>query len=227
MKIKLSGDQASSLQLLSSIGSEGISAIGQILRGAKTAPITAKDMVKLVQGSLDDTARALAKPIVWQILSLYDFGHNEELQPREIVEVLTSAIEDLDPPWNNKEQKKWQEACAPLENLLTISELGTICKSNELSKESSILLRDARIITDIRPVFNNDADKIKATLITHTLRIDYETQSDYQSLDIAVGYNDIESLLQTCQRALQKARIAKDFIDSTTSVKASISGDDE
>ena len=44
-------------------------------------------------------------------------------------------------------------------------------KSTRLIHEHSNVLQNTRIITDVRPVFNNSKNEINSNLITHTLKI--------------------------------------------------------
>jgi len=64
----------------------------------------------------------------------------------------------------------------------------------------------ARILTDIRPVFNNNGDSVDAAVIVHNLRIHYVENSDRKDFYVALDTNDIQSLREVLDRADAKAK---------------------
>jgi hypothetical protein len=64
----------------------------------------------------------------------------------------------------------------------------------------------ARILTDIRPVFNDKGDSVDAAVIVHNLRIHYGENSDHKDFYVALDTNDIQSLREVLDRADAKAK---------------------
>ena len=98
-------------------------------------------------------------------------------------------------------------------------------KAVDLVIDYERLYLKSRILTDIRPVFDTPRDAIVGSVITHTLRLDYMTyDGDEATTSIALDIKDIRQLAEACQKALGKAKVAEDLMQTT--VPTLVSGDD-
>jgi hypothetical protein len=64
----------------------------------------------------------------------------------------------------------------------------------------------AKILTDVRPVFNEKGDSVDAAVIVHNLRIHYGKESDHKDFYVALDTSDIQSLRDVLNRADAKAK---------------------
>lgn len=78
-------------------------------------------------------------------------------------------------------------------------------KAEELGYKRVKLLTDSRIITDLRPVFDDSATRILESVITHTLWIEYIEEEGQREIEIAIDMADIANLRRWCERAERKA----------------------
>jgi hypothetical protein len=81
-----------------------------------------------------------------------------------------------------------------------------------LAYEYANLFQGARIVTDVRPVFNDGDDdemQIDGAVVSFTLRLHYDNREGNHSLSIALDETDVRALHHQCERALQKARMAQ------------------
>jgi hypothetical protein len=101
-----------------------------------------------------------------------------------------------------------------LRDLLKVEWVRITIKAIDLSYEFANLLQESRIITDIRPIFNEEADTIEGSVVTFTLRLNFLNAGQYESLSIAVDAADLEILESQCKRALQKAETALNSLNS-------------
>jgi len=73
----------------------------------------------------------------------------------------------------------------------------------------------ARVLTDIRPVFPDDARaKPIACTVSHTLRIDYFREGDPESVYITMDNSDLKVLGKAITRAEDKVRSLTDLLDA-------------
>ncbi len=94
------------------------------------------------------------------------------------------------------------------ENLQLIFDLKVV----QASMKAWILVSDhhkiylaSRIITDIRPVFDEDLDRpLKASLITHTLKLTVRSDGEQKQVYVAIDTNDLKELRANVDRALEK-----------------------
>jgi hypothetical protein len=79
-------------------------------------------------------------------------------------------------------------------------------KAANIAGEFERIFNQARILTDLRPIFNDPSKKPVAALVVHTLRIAYEDVNGLSEFFVSVHSKDIEKLIETLQRAIEKER---------------------
>lgn len=98
-----------------------------------------------------------------------------------------------------------------LRQLFQADAIRTVSKATDLAYDHANLFQGARIVTDIRPVFNDlDDDQLKmdGAVVSYTLRMHFDNRDGNHSLSIALDESDVLVLKDQCERALQKAKIA-------------------
>lgn len=111
-------------------------------------------------------------------------------------------------------QQQWEAAVpavvAALDAISDDHPLLISAKATLLAYSQQNLLMSARVITDVRPVFNAAADKIVETVITHTLLVSYRADNRPRLMTFALDQEDVEKLGKQCERAELKARVTKE-----------------
>jgi len=82
-------------------------------------------------------------------------------------------------------------------------------KADELSREHQNLFLGARLLTDLRPVFNGAGDRVHQSLVIQTLLIDYQDGTDVRRLALGLDAHDVAHLRRLCERAELKAATLK------------------
>ena len=97
----------------------------------------------------------------------------------------------------------------------------TTIKARDLLSEHKNLLYSSRIITDVRPVFNDDGTlKLTASVISHTLRLKYFVGEDKKEIYLSIDEKDIKDLIKQLNRAADKENaIRSDFQTKLISFK--------
>ncbi len=99
------------------------------------------------------------------------------------------------------------------------SRLTTILKSDHIldlktkaisvfTDHDNVFLK-AKIITDARPVFNDDGSEIEAFAVIHMLRIHFEHNDNNQNFFTALDVDDLRQLREVIERAERKAETLK------------------
>lgn len=146
-------------------------------------------------------------------MAFYQLIKQREL---ESVEELTGSLRDglghINPAWSVDELKRW-DSVAPIVGELSVCDaIRTVSKATALEYDFANLFKAGRIITDIRPVFNDqqgESLEIDGTVVSHTLRLSYDNSSGDHDLSLALDMKDIRALKLQCDRAIQKAQLAK------------------
>lgn len=94
------------------------------------------------------------------------------------------------------------------------SAFATLDKATELVYSHQNVLREVRILTDLRPVYDKAASKIVRMVVTHLLRVDYLDGSSAERLYIAIDAGDLEKLEEQCTRAKDKAAVVAKSLEN-------------
>lgn len=84
--------------------------------------------------------------------------------------------------------------------------LNVTVKAMGVMADQDHVFLEARILTDIRPVFNSKGDSVEAAVIVHNLRIHYGQDSDHRDFYVALDTSDIQLLREALDRADMKAK---------------------
>jgi len=86
------------------------------------------------------------------------------------------------------------------------SSLGTTSKALDVMTEHERILCGARVITDVRSVFADPAEKPTAAVIVHMLKISYHQNREHKDFYVALDSSDVRKLKEILQRAELKAK---------------------
>jgi hypothetical protein len=101
--------------------------------------------------------------------------------------------------------------------------LGTLEKGLYLAYEYQNVATKLQLLTDVRPVFSDDATRIERHVLSYLLRLEYHDGSHLHSLDFALDAEDIRVLRRLCERAEAKAETVQKQLGGN--VPVSIAGD--
>jgi hypothetical protein len=90
--------------------------------------------------------------------------------------------------------------------------LGLTSKAVGLLTDSAHLFYTARVLTDVRPIFNEEGDAVEATVILHNLVLHYGENGDHKDFVVTLDTNDIEALREVLDRADRKAEALKPLL---------------
>ena len=153
---------------------------------------------------------AVISSIVSQVMTMEYLKQDSEMEAEEFaVAVAASAF------CSASEDFEFTESDANiLEVRLTkifqsdhILELNT--KAIAVVTDHDNLYLSAKILTDARPVFNDDGSALEAIAVVHMLRIHFENNSSHKDFFTAMDVADLRKLKQVIERAERKAEVLK------------------
>ena len=113
----------------------------------------------------------------------------------------------------------------PFKDLLSLDNVKIVAKALDLHYDYANLFQSARVVTDIRPLFDDDGTKIKAAVVSFTLRLYFDNREGDHSLSLALDEADVQELMKQCERALVKAKTAKSLMERNR-MPILVAGDD-
>jgi hypothetical protein len=158
----------------------------------------------------DDERRIIRDAIV----PLYLARHSTSVPIPTFIEDVIQALKREDSEWATDELFSHLEP--RLRELLSIEKLSLITKAHDVLIEHSQTYGKARIVSDVRPVFREDLQQgVAAAVIVHMLNVTYYHAGERDEFVVALDSKDIEQLMETLQRAKEKAKLLEALISST------------
>ncbi len=129
--------------------------------------------------------------------------------------------------WDDAQRTKWQECRSALEQLLSTESIALAAKAADLSFDVERFCVGARIITDIRPVFDPRRDKIVGSTIRQTLRLEYMSlEGTISNMSIGLDAEDIDRLKKACEEATHKVAVARSTLTKSGLTEIIVPGED-
>ena len=176
------------------------------------------DLASQVSSTVKGIIPNETKQIIGMLISLY-YLRNEREQVDEFAEDLTKAV--------NRTEDISKSASWSQENFkIRLTKFLNINGALEIASKAATVLTDhdhvfcnARVITDIRPIFGSDLTvSPTAALVVHMLKISYHENKEHKEFYVALDSNDVQKLQEILERANTKARSLKTFLGKTDTV---------
>lgn len=180
----------------------------------------AKDHKELA-GWIAPEVNELEKPELVQVLdsltSLYRLRSSHGVSTQRLASDVTASVS------SDSTVKIPGEAISVLEKrvaeALTMDALSVVrVKAKELQFEAERTLCEARVITDVRPVFgSNAADPPTGFIIVHSLKLGYHdaNSGQHKEIYVALDETDIAKLKDALKRAEEKSKTLKSKLETT------------
>lgn len=156
------------------------------------------------------------RDILGFVLGLYSLRSNLDALGADFIAELCNAIQatqikDLQPVGGD-----WEPFKGRLDNLLSLDRsIGVVAKARALWFEQQATLINAQVVTDVRPVFADNAeDKPVASLIVHQLRLTYLEGYERKEFFVALDANDVRKMRATLSRAESKGKSLASLLES-------------
>ena len=141
----------------------------------------------------------------------------------------SSLLDAVVPPsWDKAQRVMWQECRPALERLLSAESIILAAKAIDLSFDVEQFCIGVRIITDIRPIFDQKRNKIAGSTIRQTLRLDYTgVDGSVTSVSIGLDADDIARIQKSCEEATHKVSVARDALNRAGLTEIIIPGEED
>ncbi len=221
-QLRLHVQQLNDLKAVRQLGPERLQAVVVHLDQLDSPPLQPEVLIDEVATVLAD--RNESERLLTSILSLHGMMRQFAIPPKQVCESLGEALE-RDAEWDDDEIKEWRAVEPFVEKLLSTKGVRVVGRALDLAYEYSNLFRRARILTDIRPLYNDDATTIDGAIVSFTLRLRFDGSDGDHALSIAMDEVDVESMKAQCERALVKARTALALMNDKANVPSMITGE--
>jgi hypothetical protein len=223
-RLLLQPDQLDDLSIIRDLGAEKIQSIGDAFTNLTPPAIRPSDLRRALRDVFPDDPLK-ADIVLRQIMSLYTLKRQRDLSVDDLLDGLQHGI--AAGPWTPEQISQWRDLQPKLRILFSLTTVQAVVKVLDLSYDYTNILQNVNILTDIRPIFNEEASIIEAAIVSFTLRLYFTSLEGSKSLSVALDEEDVNKLLQSCKRALDKAKTSKEFMRNNGIERTLICGEEE
>lgn len=217
--VHLEQEQINDYQVICNVGEHKLREVVARLKALPVAPTPFNKLFDAISDVLKDNAGA-AESIFRQMMPVISWLRQEQGTVDELMAGVRYALKSTD-SWDNQ---KWPVVESILTELFSVRTLYLSASAVDLSFEHVNLFRGARVLTDIRPIFNEEGTAIEGAVISHTLRLRFENTQGRHELTLALEESDVKEIAVQCERALAKASLALAMMTKDAKIPTIISG---
>jgi hypothetical protein len=202
--LRIPRTEESALARLLGLSSEQHADLSRALRESGPC-LSIKGLADRVAEKIPTLPKHELRDLVRVLATLYTVRDREQADPAAfLTDIERAAKETRRDELGDKVD--WTIARTRLGELLSNNHsLGVTAKAVDVLREHERVFCDARILTDVRPVFAADVHQTPdATVLIHELRIAYHESGDLKAIYVAMDSSDVRSLRDALERAVAK-----------------------
>ena len=213
MSIKIPDKYRPGLIVLGTLPSD---AFDQVLASLVAAPVPPKGHKELnawISSEVKSVTPPDLKSLIETLVSLYRLRIKYKVEPKVLAADVAEAA-SLEPSLKALSGDLLKDR---LTQLLSLNSLDLVdAKAKELQNESERRFCEARIITDLRPVFgSNVSDSPDTMIIVHTLKLGFhDSKGKHRDIFVSLDLEDISQMAAILKRALDKTKAIKGKMSS-------------
>jgi len=125
------------------------------------------------------------------------------------MDALTATLE-RSALWTEGDAKAWQNIRGEIMRALSPgSALATAAKAANLMLEQRLVFSRVRVLTDLRPVFDDSGTSVEAVVSVHTLALTCYEEGHRRVIHVAMDTEDIGRLCEQLERARRKEEVLR------------------
>lgn len=214
LHLKLTEKLGDDLTTVSKLGVAALAALGDLLSQHDPCLIKPADLRKAIVEALGAEAAPSIERVLLGLSGLRRQGH---VSATELLDSLNYAIESEN--WDASRREGWLSIQEPLAKLLDSRSVIVTAKAVDLLYDYEHFFVSAKILTDVRPVFDEGKNDIVGAAINQTLRLEYTDGAGKRAtISMSMDDDDIEWLKRSCEEALRKGEKSSKLVKEKWSV---------
>lgn len=157
------------------------------------------------------------------LISLFPLRDNMSASTPVFVDIIADAMsESQDENLAFSDEVSRESFEAKLIRFLKIDYLEVAAKAISLGYEQDHILHgNARVLTDIRPIFTSEPEEpsMRGAMVTYTLKIEYHAGSRIEETFVNMSTPQIDQLIESLERARSKAKNLKAMLQDVENVR--------
>ena len=221
LQLQARQNQLVDLKRIIDSGADRLADVAREFQSQSTLVLDPESLITLARLFLN---KETAQSLIRQLLSLHGLKRQTGLPIDAVFDSLREVITQQGPQVDISIEE-WNEVEPTLKTLVETPATRVVSKAIDLAYDYTNLFRRTKIITDIRPLYDDSGESIEACIVSYTLRLRYDSADGEHEVSIALDESDLKQLVKECERATVKASAAKHFMENSGAVPCRIAGD--
>ncbi len=169
--------------------------------------VNSNSVASAVADKVDTLAASDVEDIVPALLHVHSIRDVSGLPVSDLAEGIARGMEEMSREEIRSSPRDRDAFQARLVEMFGIDSLRVIARAADLLFEHEHTATQTRIVTDIRPIFEQENPQALPTgaMVVHTLKITYLAEGEEKSFFVALDANDVRELSEQLERANSKA----------------------
>jgi hypothetical protein len=185
----------------------------ELISAINSAPLTA---------DLGTLAKSIAPKVPWipaerlrhVLETLYTLYYIRETSGVNRATFLEDVVDSIQHSSAKVAKKDISKLRSIFKKILDIEAFNTVSKAARLQRDGERLYCDAKILSDIRPVFRSSPTaRPVAAVVTHTLKVGYHEGSDHKEFHVILDSGDLVALSELVGRAMAKDKTLRGLLE--------------
>lgn len=205
---------ADDLKQIAELGTEPLEQLVASLDTAAQTLVKPADLRKAIISSVPKEAAGAVEKL---LIGLSTLRRDSDASIEDIFAALGEAGARFS--WKESLLRSWQAVQAPLRALLEKPSVSATAKAVDLLYDYDHFFSSAKILTDIRPVFDDSKTKMVGATVNQTFRLQYSDGAGTSTdISLIIDLDDIERLRKLCDEAIQKERIVREQLNQKMNI---------
>lgn len=216
MKIRIPKNRWEAFVALSTMSDESVKTVFAAL--ASVPPQNyGPDVALQIAASLKDTLGNGIAEVVDTVFSLFPLIISTNKSVDQMLDTVMEAVRQYAAREKELPPDQLDRLRINLKKLLQVPSMSVGAKATGVLFDNPHNFLNARVITDLRPVFELENVNIAGAVILHTLKIEYGAEgTSEKEFFVALDDDDIKSLISKLERALEKGDKMRELINASS-----------
>lgn len=163
------------------------------------------ELAKRLSKAIDFSSDRIELAIHTVLIPLNSLRADFRISASEFLRLLSKMFAQQNEEWHKKNENGWVGVVQKLEPFLAPNGyFSLLSKTFQLLANRPTVAQNLKILTELRPVFDDELSKTKAMVLTSTLVVEYEEGEVSKSLHLTVDQSDLQALQEQLDRTDKK-----------------------
>jgi len=192
------------LDALIAIGAEKLALLADEV-GNTQLTLSVDDLTKHLSSVIDTPQEQLANAVDRILIPLSGLRADMEINAEQFMQVLSEMAQNQNEAWFNLNHKRLEGISGEVGRLVASNGFfGQLSKAYRLLLNRPALAQSVKVLTELRPVYDDDVTTVQAYLITSTMAVNYQESGQLKRLHLTLDLKDLEQLEEQVERAMRK-----------------------